>query len=161
FRENDPDRPSLDFGGRMQARGYEITAQVGGTLDSPEVILSSIPPLPREDLLLFVLTGAPPGNGGADGGSFTNIASPMAVYLGKNVVGQLIGGTSRAGKTDFQDRIELQIGREMTRSGSVTIDARLLLRNNPIGDASTLYLTSEKDIYDQYNAGLKILFKIN
>ncbi|MHB8894103.1 MAG: translocation/assembly module TamB domain-containing protein [Candidatus Geothermincolia bacterium] len=157
FREGDPDRPALDFGGRMQSRGYEITAQVGGTLDNPEIILSSIPPLPREELLLFVLTGAPPGS--ADGGSVATMASPMAVYLGKNVVGQLLGGKSRAGKTDFQDRIELQIGREMTRSGSVTLDARLLLKKNPVGDGSALYLTSEKDTYDQYNAGLKILFK--
>ncbi len=156
YRESDPDRPALDFGGRMQSRGYEITAQIGGTLDSPEVILSSIPPLPREELLLFVLTGAPPESGGTGGDSVTAKASPMAVYLGKNVLGQLLGGGSKAG---FQDRIELQIGREMTRSGSVTVDARLLLRKNPIAHGSSLYLTSDKDIYDQYNAGLKILFK--
>jgi len=159
YRENDPDRPALDFGGRMHAMGYEITAQIGGTLDSPEVILSSIPPLPREELLLFLLTGAPPGSGGTDGSSIAVMGSPMAVYLGKNFLQQLLGGKSRAGKTDFQDRIELQIGREMTQSGSVTVDARLLLKKDPVGHGSTLYITSEKDIYDQYNAGLKILFK--
>jgi len=157
YTESDPDRPALDFGGRMQALGYEITAQIGGTLDNPEVILSSIPPLPREELLLFVLTGAPPGS--ADGGSVATLASPMAVYLGKNVVGQLLGGTSRTGRTDFQDRIELQIGREMTRSGSVTLDASFLLKKNALGTGGTLFLTSEKDVHDQYNAGLKIRFK--
>jgi len=159
YRESDPDRPALDFGGRMQARGYEITAEVGGTLDSPEVVLASIPPLPREELLLFVLTGAPPGSGSTAGGAATAMASPLAVYLGKNVVGQLLGGRSGDGSTAFQDRIELQIGREMTRSGSATLDAGLLLKKNLIARGSTLYLTSEKDIYDQYNAGLKILFK--
>jgi hypothetical protein len=158
IHEGDPDRPSLDFGGRMQSRGYEITAQIGGTLDSPEVILSSTPPLPSEELLLFVLTGVPPGSGGAEGGTVTSMASPMAIYLGKNVVGRLFGGRSRTGKPGFQDRIELQIGREMTRTGSVTLDARLLLLNRPMGRHSTLYVTSEKDIYDQFNAGLKIIF---
>lgn len=159
MRESDPNRPALDFGGRMQALGYEITAQVGGTLETPEVVLSSIPPLPREELLLFVVTGAPPGSVGADGGSIATMASPMATYLGKNVLGQLLGGGTRAGKSGIQDRIELQIGRELTRSGSVTLDARLLLNRNPLGGGSALYVTSEKDIYDQYNAGLKILFK--
>ena len=139
--------------------GYEISVQVGGTLDNPEVGLSSIPPLPQEELLLFVVTGAPPGSVGAEGGSLATAASPLAVYLGKNVVGQLFGGRSRAGKSGFQDRIELQIGRELTRAGSVTLDARLLLKKDPLGHGSTLYITSEKDIYDQYNAGLKVIFK--
>jgi hypothetical protein len=159
MRAEDPDRPALDFGGRMQALGYEISAQIGGTLDSPEIVLSSIPPLPREELLLFVVTGAPPGSAGAEGGSIATAASPLAVYLGKNVVGQLLGGRSRGGRPGFQERIEVQIGRETTRSGGMTLDARLRLMKNPAGDGSTLYITSEKDVYDQYNAGLKILFR--
>ncbi len=159
YREGDPDRPALDFGGRMQTLGYEITAQIGGTLATPEIILSSIPPLPKEELLLFALTGAPPGSWSAEGGSVSSLATPMALYLGKNVIGQILGGQSKSGKTALQDRIELQIGRELTRSGSVTVDARLLLQKNPIGRNSTLYVTSEKDIYDQYNAGMRILFK--
>jgi translocation and assembly module TamB len=159
FSEGDPGRPTLDFGGRLHALGYDITAQIGGTRDSPEVILSSTPPLPREELLLFVLTGVPPGSGSGGGGSVTAMASPMAVYLGKNVLEQLLGKGSRTGKTPLQDRLELQIGRELTRSGSVTVDARLLFKKDPIAHDSSLYITSEKDIYDQYNAGLKILFK--
>lgn len=155
FREGDPDRPALDFGGRMQTMGYDVIAQVGGTLDSPEVVLSSVPPLPGEELLLLVLTGVPPGSGGTERGTATEMASPVAVYLGKNLLKQILG----SGASSFPDRIDLQVGRELTRSGSVTLDARLLLKRNPLGHGSALYLTTEKDVYDQYNAGLKVVFK--
>jgi hypothetical protein len=159
FGGSDPGRPVLDFGGRMETMGYEITAQIGGTLQDPEVILSSIPPLPKEDLLLFVLTGAPPSGAGWGGGSATAMATPMAVYLGKNVLENLLGAGPRSAGAELQRRLELQVGRELTRSGSVTMEARLLLKKNPVARGSALYLTGEKDVYDQENLGLRVVFK--
>lgn len=156
FGEKDPGRPVLDFGGRMEISGYEITAQIGGTIDNPEVVLASNPPLPQEELLLFVLTGAPP----ASGGTVSSVATPMAVYLGKGVLDDLLGGGGGPSKgSDLAGRLELQFGRETTRNGSATIDARLRLKRNFIADGDTLYLTSGKDVYDQENLGLKIVFK--
>jgi translocation and assembly module TamB len=114
----------------------------------------------QEELLLFVLTGAPPTSGGSSGDTVTAVATPMAVYLGKGVVDELLGGGGGSGKgSDLAGRLELQIGRETTASGSATIDARLRLKKNFIAKGSTLYLTSEKDVYDQENLGLKIIFK--
>jgi hypothetical protein len=159
FREGDLGRSELDFGGRMQALGYEITAQVGGTLDKPEIILSSAPPLFQEELVLFVLTGAPPaGARGAGGGSASAMATPMAVFLGKGVLDKILGGGAGGG-ADLQGRLEVQVGREMTKSGSTTMDVRLLLKKNLLRKGSELYLTGEKDVYDQENVGMRILFK--
>jgi translocation and assembly module TamB len=159
FGDKDPGRPVLDFGGRMQVSGYEITALVRGTLDNPEVVLASNPPLMQEELLLFVLTGAPPTSGGVSGDSVSSIATPMAVYLGKGVLDEILGGGEPGKGSDLAGRLELQIGRETTNSGSATVDARLRLKKNFIAKGSTLYLTSEKDVYDQENLGLKIIFK--
>jgi len=159
FGEKDPGRPVLDFGGRMEISGYEITAQIGGTFDSPEVVLASNPPLLQEELLLFVLTGAPPASASTNGGSASAVATPMAVYLGKGVIDSLLGGGGPSKGSDLAGRLELQIGRETTNSGSATIDARLRLKKNFLAKGDTLYLTSEKDIYDQENLGLKIVFK--
>jgi translocation and assembly module TamB len=159
FSEDDLGRSTLDLGGRMEARGYDITAQVGGTLYDPEIILSSVPPLPKEELVLFVLTGAPPSSAGGDGGSVSAMATPMAVYLGTNVLESMFGAGSRSPGAELQNRLELQIGREVTRSGSATLDARLLLKKNPVARRSALYLTGEKDVYDQENIGLRITFK--
>jgi translocation and assembly module TamB len=158
FGDKGPGRPVLDFGGRMQVSGYEITALIRGTLDSPEVVLASNPPLMQEELLLFVLTGAPP-SGGVSGESVSAAATPMAVYLGKGVLDEILGGGEPGKGSDLAGRLELQIGRETTNSGSATVDARLRLKKNFIAKGSTLYLTSEKDVYDQENLGLKIIFK--
>jgi hypothetical protein len=159
FRVGAPGRPQLDFGGRMQLRGYEITVQIGGTLEAPEVTLSSSPPLPQQELLLFVLTGAPPGSSTTASGTATAVASPMAVYLGMNALEGLLGGGSTDVGADLQSRLELQVGREMTRNGSPTVDARLLLKKDPGTLGRSVYLTSEKDIYDQDNFGLRVVFK--
>jgi len=163
FGEKDPRNPVLDFGGRMQLSGYEITAQVGGTLDNPEVVLASTPPLLQEELLLFVLTGAPPASGSTDGSAsgstVSAMATPMAVYLGKGVLEEILGGANPSGGSDIAGRLELQVGREMTRSGSSTVEARLRLKRNFLTRGDTLFLTSEKDVYDQENLGLKIVFK--
>jgi translocation and assembly module TamB len=156
--ESGPGRSTLDFVGRMQTQGLEITAQIGGTIDAPEVILSSVPPVFQEELVLFVLTGAPPGSASSSGGYVTAMATPMAVYLGKGVLDQILGGSPSKG-SDIAGRLEVQIGRETTDSGSPTVDARLRLKKNFIAKGGTLYLTSEKDVYDQENLGLKIIFK--
>jgi translocation and assembly module TamB len=141
----------------MQTQGLEITAQIGGTFDSPEVILSSVPPVFKEELVLFVLTGAPPGSASASGGYVTAMATPMAVYLGKGALEQLLGGN--AGGGGLQNRLEVQIGRELTRSGDVTAETRLLVKKNLFRKGSALYLTGEQDKYDQDNIGLRITFK--
>ena len=84
----------------------------------------------------------------------------MAVYLGKGVVDELLGGGGRRPRDPISPgRLELQIGRETTNSGSATVDARLRLKKNFLAKGNTLYLTSEKDVYDQENLGLKIIFK--
>lgn len=106
-----------------------------------------------------MLTGAPPTSGGVNGDSVSAMATPMAVYLGKGVVDEIFGGGEPGKGADLASRLELQIGRETTQSGSATVDARLRLKKNFLLDGSTLYLTSEKDVYDEENLGLKIIFK--
>jgi translocation and assembly module TamB len=83
----------------------------------------------------------------------------MAVYLGTNVLETMFGAGPRGAGAELQKRLELQVGREVTRSGSVTMDARLLLKKNPVARGSALYLTGEKDVYDQENLGLRVTFK--
>ena len=107
-----------------------------------------------------MLTGAPPASGGTSGTTVSAVATPMAVYLGKGVLDQILGGGgTSSGGSDLAGRLELQIGRETTQSGSATVDARLRLKKNFITEGNTLYLTSGKDVYDQENLGLKIIFK--
>ena len=57
------------------------------------------------------------------------------------------------------DRFDIGIGRAVTRSGEETIDAQFRIADDVLRDGDKLYLTGEKDIFDFYNAGLKIVFR--
>ena len=47
----------------------------------------------------------------------------------------------------------------MTRSSEETIEAQFRIAEGVLRDGDKLYLTGEKDIWDFYNAGLKIVFR--
>ena len=82
--------------------------------------------------------------------------SPLAVFLGKDLMARWFGSES----TDaIMDRFDIGIGRAVTRSGEETIDAQFRLADDVLRDGDKLYLTGEKDIFDFYNAGLKIVFR--
>ena len=57
------------------------------------------------------------------------------------------------------DRLQIDIGRNMTRQGDETIEAKFLLKDEFLKKNGALYLTAEKDIWDNYNGGLRLLFR--
>ena len=136
--------------------GYDVTAVIEGYYDEPTVTLSSSPPLPDEELLLMVLTGTPPASGGVSGDAM--YGTGMAIFLGRSFLGRLFGGGEETG-VDIADRFELEIGRGVTEKGEPTIDTQFLMFDEVLWRNGDLYLTSEKDIYDDYDAGVKFVVK--
>ena len=53
------------------------------------------------------------------------------------------------------DRIETEGGRDITESGDPTIDTSFRLREGLLWREDTLYLTGEKDQYDDFNYGVR------
>ena len=47
----------------------------------------------------------------------------------------------------------------MTETGAETTTARLRVWNGIFSDNSSLYITGERDIYDFYNFGVRLLFR--
>ena len=158
FLESDPDRPRLDLLARAKMMGHDITMQVDGPYDEPAVTLSSIPPLPEEDLLLLVLAGVPPRSLG-DEDTSRQSGMMMANFLGRTLLGQMLGEESTESEESILDRFDLVIGQGVTQEGEETIEASFRLKENLLGENDTLYLRSEKDIYDAYNAGVRIVFR--
>ncbi|MDD5759513.1 MAG: translocation/assembly module TamB domain-containing protein, partial [Desulfobulbaceae bacterium] len=154
FAENAPDRPQLEFqaGGRMMA--YDITAQIRGTYDEPEVTLSSVPPLANDDLLMLLLTGRPPVNTGQANSS--SGVSTVAVYFGRGLLTRLFG--EEADQLLLLDLLEVDVGRAVTQQGEPTLDAKIKLADDVWLVDTSYYLTGEKDIWDYYNAGLRAVF---
>ncbi len=153
FADDAPDRPQLEFQASGQMMAYDITAQVRGTYDEPEVTLSSVPPLANEDLLLLLLTGRRP----VKEGQTNSGVSTVAVYLGRGLLSRLFGET--VDQSLLLDRLEVDVGRAVTQQGAPTVDARVKLADGLWKADTSYYLTGEKDIWDYYNGGLRAVFR--
>ena len=133
---------------------YEVNVLVEGPFDEPVVTLSSTPPLPDDELLLMVLTGQPP-KAAAGGKASMNVA----VYLGRGLLERWFRSESTESDESVLDRFDVQIGRGVTRTGDETIEAEFRLAQGLVQEQDTLYLPGEKDVFDAFNAGVKIVFR--
>jgi hypothetical protein len=158
FLENAPDRPELDINGSSKLLGYDVTVLIKGPLDEPVVTLTSDPPLPNDDLLLLVLTGQPPKSVTARSAR-ERVGMNIAVYLGRDFLGRWLREKDAESEESVLDRFEVDIGRGVTRAGDETIDVRFRLASKVLWQNDTLYLVGEKDIFDSYNTGIKLMFR--
>jgi translocation and assembly module TamB len=158
FEAVDPGRPRLDMVGAARMVGYDITAVVEGPYDEPSVTLSSAPPLPDAELLALVLTGQPPKTPGSDSPEKRQGLN-VAVFIGRDVLMRLPGGGTTESLQAVLERFDVDVGRSVTRAGDETINARFRVADGVLRPGDTLYLTGEKDVFDHYNAGVRLVFR--
>ena len=158
FDPNRPDRPTLDLFGTSKMLGYDVTMLVEGPYDEPVVTLSSVPPLSNEELLLLLIAGQQPGSTN-DSQASQRQSMNVAVFLGKDLIARWFGSDSSEAAESIVDRFEIGVGRAVTRAGEETIDAQFRIADGVLRDGDKLYITGEKDVFDFYNAGLKIVFR--
>ncbi|MFN0242470.1 MAG: translocation/assembly module TamB domain-containing protein [Planctomycetota bacterium] len=157
FRPGAPFAPHLELAGDTRMLGYDIRIHVHGPYDAPVVELSSIPALAREDLMLLVLTGRPPGQP-VSLATGERAATDLAVFFAQDVLRDVFGESGSDGD-DVADRIEVYTNQDVTAKGADTWIGRFRLGRGVIADNDTLYLTSERDEYDHYNYGLRVVFR--
>jgi len=158
FEKTDPDRPRLDLIGTSTMLGYDITAVIDGPYDEPVITLSSIPPLPDEELLMLLLTGKPPKNS-ASRASGMKQGLNVAVFLGRDLISRLFVGDADEATDSILDRFDVEVGRAITQRGEDTIHSQFRLADDVLVDGDGLYLTGERDYFDYYNGGIKLVFR--
>jgi translocation and assembly module TamB len=158
FPENNPDRPTFDLTAKSRMAGYDIDMQIRGTSEEPVITLSSQPSLPDSDLLLLVLTGQPPVTGTGQGRQSV-AGMNMAVYLGRGLLADWFGLSGQESDESILERFELDIGRQISSSGQNTVEAQFRLVEGLLLSGDRLFITSERDRYDNYNMGVKIVFR--
>jgi translocation and assembly module TamB len=158
FDAVDPGRPRLDMVGTARMVGYDITAVVEGPYDEPSVALSSAPPLPDADLLALVLAGQPPKTPGSDTVEKRQGLN-VAVFIGRDILMRMPGGGATESLQTVLERFDVEVGRSVTRAGDETINARFRVADGVLREKDTLYLTGEKDVFDHFNAGVRIVFR--
>lgn len=158
FVENNPFLPNVDIFGGTRMLGYDISVTINGPYNEPTVTFSSTPPLPQDQLFLLIMTGQPPDD------PFTTDAGgaaleTVAVYLGTDVLARLFGDESTESSESILSRFEVESGRDATRSGAETIEGRFLLVRDVLANGDALYIEGERDAYEDFNLGIKIVFR--
>jgi len=157
--EGSPDRPQLDILAQSKVLGYDINVSVRGTMDDPLISLSSSPALANDDLLMLLLTGQPPKQDVAGGSKGSGTMNVM-VYLGRDFLNQWLTSDTNTNEETFLDRLELDLGRGITKGGELMMESTFRLSKEEDQLGRTFYLLGEKDKYDAYNYGLKLVFNL-
>ena len=157
FRPSDPFVPELELFGTATKFGHQISLLVTGPYDAPETTLTSSPPLPREDIMLLLLTGQFPDDALTTDGSRA-ATQTFAVYLAEDLVaGWMADGTVEDDEESIFDAVEVMTGREITRSGLPTTEVYLRVAEGIAFERDALKLSMELNEWEDYNLGLRFV----
>lgn len=158
FDPADPDIPELELIGTTRLAGYDVTVEISGDYDQAVVDFSSYPPLVPDDLVMLVLSGRPPGTArGARAAGQT-----VALYVARDLVQGWFdsGGFEDGDRESFVDRLEVVSGRDVSRSGVLTVQATYRLREGLARERDAVYLVMERDSFEDYNVGLRLVLRL-
>lgn len=145
FAEDSPNSPTVDATARTEMKGYDLTVRVLGQVPDVELRTSSVPPLPENDAILLLTTGATNEELRREG-----LARAALTRIG-SVFGQSLlsggRGPSDPDERGFFDRFTFRQGRRVSRTGQETLEAEFEMSDR-------VYLRVEQDRYDDFNAGL-------
>lgn len=152
FEREAPRFPNLNIVASGRRHGYDVQMLVRGRYDRPEILFSSNPPLPAEELVVLVTTGARPETlkqRGARG-----VGTAVGVHLVDELAQYLFGSEATEAQETFIERFTIEAGTEISAEGteSVVVEFRAVDR---------FYLQAERDIYEFVNFGIvyRIKFK--
>jgi translocation and assembly module TamB len=148
----------LELNGTAKMLGYDIVIGISGPYDAPIIMLSSTPSASNEEILLLLLAGQRPV-GDRNQPNQLNNYSNVVVYMAENLLKSLWPNGDSESDTTILDRLQLEIGKNITQQGEETIEAKFILAENIRNGQNALLLTGEKDVWDKYNGGLRLVFK--
>ncbi|MCB9916423.1 MAG: translocation/assembly module TamB domain-containing protein [Planctomycetes bacterium] len=162
FETDDPFLPRVDVQGRTRMLGYDINAALSGPYDEPEVRLSSTPPLAQEDLLLLLFTGRLPDDPAQS--DALAAANTVALYLAKDTLARWLAGDGPTDEDSFVSRFDLEAGRDVSKNGVETLEVSYRLTDkeglaSELRDRRNVYLVGERDRFEDYNYGLRLVFR--
>lgn len=158
FERENPFVPRLNLRAETRVLGYDVEIQVLGPYDDPEIVMSSVPPLPPQDVAILVATGQLPASAlTMEGGERT--ARLVAIYLAQDFSSQFFSDGDGS-EASFLERFEVSTGRDLSRSGQETIEGSFQLWEDRIVDGDQGLITVERDVFDDYNFGLRLVLRM-
>lgn len=143
---------ALEFKARGKADRYQISIYLYDRVLSPQYVLTSIPPLPSEDIMTLLATGTTRDDlTGGDPGSMA--AGKAAGLLFKNLQKKSNEADGDPTLLDLlEDRTELELGRVNQETGEQTFGGKIRLWRQ-------LFFVGDVDAQSDYRALLKYVFR--
>ena len=140
--------PKIDLQGTSVLRDYTIRVYVYGTVLSPQAIFTSEPPLPQEEIISLIATGAT-----RQELSGTNVLAGRAATLLVQQLYQKIvkKGQPTQGNTFF-NRMDLDLGTVDPRTGQQQATARFKINDRVV-------LTGDVGVRGDFRGKLKYLIR--
>lgn len=145
--------PTIEAQGSTRLSGHDVTLRLHGPLNDPLLDLNSTPQKPDYDLLILLLTGELP-----QGRDWTRTTESLSLYLAKDVLKRWLGSEAGDGEGVF-DRFEFTTGREVSDSGLGTLEAMFRMKGEASGRGKALWITAERDRYEDINFGLRFILR--
>jgi outer membrane protein assembly complex protein YaeT len=106
---------------------------------------------------MLVSTGRPPE--AVPGEATQQTVMTVAQYLGSDLLRQILGGSDLESGESVFDRFDFEAGRNVSSSGEETWEARFRVAEGIFGTRDSLFLTGDRDQFDHYNGGLRLVFR--
>jgi len=141
--------PKLDVSADSNLRDYHISAYIYGSATDPQLSLTSEPPLPQQDILSLLATGA---TSSELTGKNDVLASRAAVLLFQQLYRKIFKQKDPSENVPLLDRFNVEVGAVDSRTGREEVAATFKL-----GDQ--IYLVGDIDVTGAFTGRVKYLLR--
>ena len=151
FDPSDSLNPKIDLHGTSVVRDYIVHVFVYGTLLSPEAVFTSEPPLPQEEIISLLATGATREQLTGDNNV---LAGRAAMLLVQQLYVKIFKKGQAAQSNSVFDRLDLDVGQIDPRTGERQATARFKINNKFV-------LVGDLEVGGDFRGMLKYLIRFH
>jgi autotransporter translocation and assembly factor TamB len=149
FDPSDSMNPKIDLEGTSVLRDYTVRVYVYGTILSPQAIFTSEPPLPQEEIISLIATGATRQE---LSGNNNVLAGRAAMLLIQQLYRKIVKKGEPTQSNAFFNRLDLDLGTVDPRTGQQQATARFKINDRFI-------LTGDVGVRGDFRGKLKYLIR--
>src|SRR2546421_4088418 len=148
FNPNDSTNPTIDLQGTSVIRDYTVRVYVYGTLLSPQAIFTSEPPLPQEEIISLIATGA----SRKELSTGNVLAGRAAMLLFQQLYRKIVKKGEPTDSNTVFNRLDLDLGTVDPRTGQQQATVRFKISDQ-------LVLTGDVGVHGDFRGKLKYLIR--
>jgi autotransporter translocation and assembly factor TamB len=148
FTPNDSTNPTIDLQGTSVIRDYTVRVYVYGTLLSPQAIFTSEPPLPQEEIISLIATGATR----QELSTGNVLAGRAAMLLVQQLYRKIVKKGEPTDSNTVFNRLDLDLGTVDPRTGQQQATVRFKLTDQ-------IVLTGDVGVHGDFRGKLKYLIR--